>query len=298
MAMDDTTFFPGFAHRRVATSDAEIELVAGGSGPPLLLVHGYPQTKVLWRKMAPLLAGRFTLVIPDLRGYGASSKPATDTGHSVYSKRAMALDMVEVMAALGHERFLVCGHDRGARVSYRLALDHPEKVVKLAVLDIVPTLEQFERMGMSGGLGSFHWYFLAQPAPFPETLIGKDPDYFMRHMMAKWYGSPAAMEDAAMDHYLAAFRDPAVIHATCEDYRAGATIDCELDRIDRESGRRITCPLLALWGDRGMPHKRADVLDIWRLWADDARGEGLACGHFLPEEAPEATAERLVAFFA
>ena len=289
--------FEGFEKRRVATKGCEINLRAGGDGPPLLLLHGYPQTHVIWHRVAPVLAKRFTVICPDLRGYGDSGKPETDERHVAYSKRAMAQDMVEVMTALGHETFCLAGHDRGGRVAYRLALDHPDRVTKLATLDIVPTLEQFERMGMSGGMGSFHWYFLAQPAPLPETLIGNNADYFLAHMTRSWAGDPACFDSDAMAEYQRCFRDPGVIHATCEDYRAGATIDCEFDLADRKAGRRIACPMLALWGEGGRPHKRTAVLEIWRDWAADVRGEGLDCGHFLPEEAPDETAERLGRFF-
>lgn len=290
--------FEGFETRRIAAKGCEINLRIGGDGPPLLLLHGYPQTHAMWHRVAPLLASTFTVVCPDLRGYGDSAKPATDERHFPYSKRAMAQDMVEVMAALGHWRFGLAGHDRGGRVAYRFALDHPDRVGRLATLDIVPTIEQFERMGMSGGMGSFHWFFLAQPAPLPETLIGSNADYFLAHMTRSWAGSPDCFHPAAMAEYQRCFRNPDVIRATCEDYRAGATVDCELDAADRAAGRRITCPMLALWGDGGRPHKRTAVLEIWRNWATDVDGAGLPCGHFLPEEAPRETAERLAAFFA
>lgn len=272
--------------------------MVGGDGPPLLLLHGYPQTHVIWHKVAPLLAGGFTVVAPDLRGYGASGKPPSGDNAAAYAKRVMAQDQVEAMAALGFDRFHLAGHDRGGRVAYRLALDHPDRVIRLATLDIVPTLEQFERMGQTGGMGSFHWFFLAQPAPFPERMIGADPDYFARHMLETWCGTPGAFTEEAMAAYLTAFRDPETIRASCDDYRAGFGIDCDIDRADRAAGRRIDCPMLALWGSRGRPHKRDSVLEIWRLWATDVRGKGLDCGHFLPEEAPEETAHELRAFFS
>ncbi len=289
--------FEGFEERRVEGDGVPIHLRTGGSGPPVLLLHGYPQTHLIWHEVAPRLAARFTVVCPDMRGYGRSGKPANDAENRPYSKRAMAADMVRVMERLGHERFCLAGHDRGGRVAYRLALDHPERVARIAVLDIVPTLEQFERQGQRGSLDSFHWFFLAQPAPFPETMIGRDPDWFLRSMTGRWSGSDCFAE-AAMADYLAAFRDPETIRATCDDYRAGATIDCELDAADRAAGRRIAAPLLALWGAKGRPHKRDSVLETWRLWADRVEGEGLACGHFLPEEMPAETAERLEAFFS
>ncbi len=289
--------FEGFEERRVEGDGVPIHLRIGGSGPPVLLLHGYPQTHVIWHEVAPRLAARFTVVCPDMRGYGRSGKPANDAENRPYSKRAMAADMVRVMERLGHERFCLAGHDRGGRVAYRLALDHPERVARIAVLDIVPTLEQFERQGQQGSLDSFHWFFLAQPAPLPETMIGRDPDWFLKQLTGRWSGRDCFAE-AAMADYLAAFRDPETIRATCDDYRAGATIDCELDAADRAAGRRIAAPLLALWGAAGRPHKRRSVLEIWRLWADRVEGEGLACGHFLPEEMPAETAGRLEAFFS
>lgn len=290
--------FDGFETKRLSVNDTEVHLRTAGKGPPLLLVHGYPQTHIMWHKIAPQLAEEFTVVCPDLRGYGDSGKPATDERHFPYSKRAMAQDLVEVMAALGHSTFFLAGHDRGGRVSYRLTLDHPEKVAKLATLDIVPTVEQFERMGMSGSMGSFHWFFLAQPAPLPETMIGNDPDFFLRSMLSNWAGSDCAFTSEAMAEYSRCFSDPATIHSTCEDYRAGATVDCAFDAEDREAGHKITCPMLALWGDKGRPHKREAVLEVWQRWATNLKGRGIPCGHFLPEEAPNETLNALRKFFA
>ena len=289
--------FEGFEHLRVPTTEAEIAAVKKGSGPPLLLIHGYPQTKAMWHKIAPALAERFTVVATDLRGYGASSRPPAGDDHTAYSKRRMAADLVEAMKVLGFDRFAVAGHDRGGRVAYRMALDHPERVARLAVLDIVPTYEQFAAVDRQGALGSFHWYFLAQPRPFPERLIGADPEYFIRHMLGTWSGAPGHFADEALAEYIRCFKDPEVIHATCEDYRAGAFVDCQLDQADLEAGRRIGCPVLAIWGDRGRSHKRRQVLDTWRRWADDVRGEGLPCGHFLAEEAPDETRAALERFF-
>jgi haloacetate dehalogenase len=286
--------FEGFARKRIKTSGAEIALVQGGAGSPMLLLHGYPQNHVIWHKVAPRLAQDFTLVIPDLRGYGDSSKPVTDADHLPYSKRAMALDMVEVMSTLGFDRFDIVGHDRGGRVTYRLALDHPKRVRRAAVLDIIPTIEQFERADRYAARAFYHWYFLAQPAPFPETLIGKDPDYFFEHVMQSLRGSDT-FNPEAMEAYRKSFRDPEVIHSSCEDYRAGFTCDCKFDEADRAAGRKITVPLLALWGARG--RRGASLLDIWKLWATDVRGEGLDCGHFIPEEAPDALTQHLLSFF-
>ncbi len=295
--------YPGFEARTVETDGAQIFLRTGGSGPPLLLVHGYPQTHVTWYKVAPALADHFTLVIPDLRGYGQSSVPASDPDHVAYSKRAMANDMVAVMAALGYERFHLAGHDRGARVSYRLALDHPERVEKLAVLDIVTTLDTWEAMDAKAAIKTYHWPFLAQPEPLPETLIAADPVYYLDHTLASWTKALSldVFDPRALDHYRALFSQPERVHACCEDYRAGWTCDKAADETDRASGKRIVAPVLAIWGETGIP---ADVsgggpnpLDIWRNWADDVRGGSIDSGHFLAEENPEAAVKELLAFF-
>ena len=288
--------FEGFTERRIATSGAEIHAVVGGDGPPLALLHGYPQTHVMWHRVAPRLAEAFTVVAPDLRGYGRSSKPPGGEGSVNYAKRAMARDVVDVMAALGHDRFLLAGHDRGGRVAYRLALDHPERVQRLATLDIMPTLEQFERMDRRGALGAFHWFLLAQPSPLPERLIGGDPVQFLHDLLSRWSGAESPFAPEAMADYERSFRDPETVRATCDDYRAGATIDCDLDAADRDAGRRIACPMLALWGDRG-GDRRAVMMEVWERWATDVRGAAIPCGHFLPEEAPSETAAALLDFF-
>jgi haloacetate dehalogenase len=282
--------FEGFDLQTIDTGEAAIRLRKGGSGPPLLLLHGHPQSHVMWHLVAPRLAQEFTVVAPDLRGYGDSSKPATTPDHAPYSKRAMARDQVAVMARLGFERFMVAGHDRGGRVAYRLALDHPERVQKLAVLDIVPTAEAFGRTDMAFALAYFHWFFLAQPSPLPERLIAADPDlfYFRR---GEHQFTPEALAE-----YRRHVRDPATVHAMCEDYRAGATIDTALDEADRGK-RRITCPLLALWGRSGQLDRAYDVLSVWRSWAKDVHGRPLDCGHYLAEEAPDETYRELRAFF-
>jgi haloacetate dehalogenase len=283
--------FDGFHLSRIATDEAEIRVRHGGSGPPLLLLHGHPKTHAMWHAVAPRLARDFTVVAPDLRGYGRSSKPPTTADHEPYSKRAMARDQIAVMRQLGFERFLVAGHDRGGRVAYRLALDHPDAVLKLAVLDIVPTGETFRRADMAFGLGYWHWFFLAQPYPLPERLLGADPDaYYFRENRGRF--APAALAD-----YLDAIRDPATIHAMCEDYRAGATYDFQLDEADRGK-RRIACPVLALWGARNHVARWYDVLGVWRDWAHDVRGHAIDCGHYLPEEARDETCAALQAFFA
>ena len=288
--------FTDFDEHRITTSGAEIFARSGGNGPPLVLLHGYPQTHALWHRVAPPLAEQFTVVVPDLRGYGRSTKPPSGDGAINYSKRAMAQDIVELMAALGHERFGLAGHDRGGRVAYRLALDHPQRVQRLATLDIVPTLEQFEALDRRGSVASFHWFFLAQPAPLPERMIGADPLHFLHTLLGRWSGSDDAFAAEAMADYERAFSDPETVRATCDDYRAGATIDCDLDAADRDAGRRIACPMLALWGERG--RRDSGVLEVWRRWSWDVRGAGLDCGHFLPEEAPQETVAALRDFFA
>jgi haloacetate dehalogenase len=281
--------FEGFATRRIVTSGGSmIHVVIGGVGPPLLLLHGYPQTHVMWHKIAPRLAEEFTVVAPDLRGYGDSDKPDGGPDHSGYGKRTMASDQAEVMTALGFPRFALVGHDRGARVSYRMALDHADRVTQLAVLDIVPTYETWIRMNHQLGLSTYHWLFLAQPFDLPERLIGGDPEYFLSTMLSRWSGADEAITAEAMAEYRRCFSDPATIHATCEDYRAGATIDFAHDEADR-GRRKIACPMLALWGAGRRRRPGLDYLAVWREWAHDVRGAALPCGHFLPEEAPDQT---------
>jgi haloacetate dehalogenase len=282
--------FDGFALEFIDVGEVRLRVRHGGSGPPLLLLHGHPQTHVMWHQVAPLLARDFTVVAPDLRGYGDSSKPPTTADHAPYSKRAMANDQVALMQQLGFPHFAVAGHDRGGRVAYRLALDHPEAVLKLAVMDIIPTGEAFRRADMRFALGYWHWFFLAQPAPLPEELIGANPDaYYFRDR------TPFAAE--ALADYLRVVHDPATIHGMCEDYRAGATFDFALDEADR-GNRRIQSSLLALWARRGPLERWYDVLSIWRDWAADVRGRSLDCGHYLAEEAPDETAAELLRFLS
>lgn len=289
---------PGFEYRRIATSGATINVATGGRGPPLLLLHGYPQTHYLWRDVAPALAQNFTVVCADLRGYGDSSKPDGAADHSNYSKRAMATDMLEVMAALGHREFRVGGHDRGARVAYRLALDHPAAVTRLALLDIVSTRAVYENVSMALASAYFHWYFLIQPRPLPETLIGGDPDLWLDAFAFRGLSAnPAAFSDTALAEYRRCFASPEGIHATCEDYRAGATIDLAHDRDDVSAGRKIACPTLILWGARGVVGRLFRPLETWRDLVAEPAGEALDCGHFLPEERPAETLRALRAFF-
>jgi haloacetate dehalogenase len=283
--------FDGFQLELIDTAEATIRVRHGGSGPPVLLLHGHPQTHAMWHHVAPRLAEEFTVVAADLRGYGESTGPPTTADHEPYSKRAMARDQIEVMRQLGFERFSVAGHDRGARCAYRLALDHPERVLKLAVLDIVPTAEMWRRVDMEFGLVDWHWFFLAQPFDFPERLIGANPDNYYFHE-PKAFFAPEALED-----YRRCLRKPETIHACCEDYRAGATFDLEADEADR-GRRKIACPVLALWSGREELERWFDVLAVWREWAEDVRGRAVDCGHFMAEEAPEETYAELRAFFA
>ncbi len=285
--------FEGFELTMIDTGNAVIRVRHGGSGPPLLLLHGHPQTHVMWHKIAPRLARNFTVVAADLTGYGDSSKPPTTLDHAPYSKRAMARDQVAVMRHLGFEQFFVAGHDRGGRCAYRMALDHPERVRKLVVLDIIPTGEAFRRADMQFGLEFWMWFFLAQPAPLPERLIGADPDIFYLRLLAQ---ARDHMPPDALEDYLRCVRNPETIHAMCEDYRAAATLDFAYDEADRGT-RRIACPVLALWS-RDVLAEWYDVLAIWRDWADDVRGQALDCGHYLAEETPDETYAALHAFFA
>jgi haloacetate dehalogenase len=287
--------FDGFESRDIRTRETTIHAAIGGDGPPLLLLHGYPQTHVIWHKIAPRLAERFTVVATDLRGYGDSGKPRSDPEHFVYSKRATAADQVEVMASLGFDRFAVAGHDRGGRVAHRMALDHPDAVSRLAVLDIVPTHEIFATVNKAVATGYYHWFFLIQGGGLPETMIGHDPDWYLCAKLRQWGGDPSAFTPEALAEYSRCFRDPACIHASCEDYRAAASIDLVHDEADMAT--KIACPLLALWGEKGLMHRHYDVLATWRKRASDVRGRLLPCGHFLPEERPEETLAELLGFF-
>jgi haloacetate dehalogenase len=290
--------FEGFQTVDVPVEGIGIHARIGGAGPPLLLLHGYPQTHAMWHAVAPALATRHTVVLPDLRGYGDSEKPASQPDHSSYSKQTMAADMVGLMSTLGHERFAVAGHDRGARVTHRLCLDHPSRVTRAAVLDIVPTRHVFANVDRALATAYDHWFFLAEPPDLPEVLIGGAPEYFLRRKLDQWSGPGARFDEGAMAEYVRCFADPEVIRATCEDYRAGASIDLEHDDADADAHHRVTCPLLVLWGVHGYVGATYDALAIWRAYADDVRGHALDAGHFLPEEAPEQTAQALLQFLA
>ena len=289
-----TDLFPGFEERRIAVGEVELFVRIGGDGPPLLLLHGYPQTHACWHRIAPALAASHRVVIPDVRGYGASVA-GTPAGAAM-DKRTSAADQLALMAALGHDRFALVGHDRGGRIAYRLALDHPEAVDRLVVLDIVPTSETWDRMGKAEAVRAYHWGFLAQPSPLPERLFGADPDFYVDWTIRSWCADPEAIDPRAMEAYRAAFRSPEAIHFACEDYRAGATADDALDRADRDAGRRIACPLLSLWGAGPLKMGGSDLAAIWRGWAGDVSGFALPSGPFLQEEVPDAVLAALLPF--
>lgn len=287
--------FAGFQQARVTTSGTEINLVFGGEGPPLLLLHGNPLTHVMWHKIAPRLARHFTVVAPDLRGYGDSGKPDGGPDHAAYSFRAMAQDQAEVMEALGFTSFRVAGHDRGGRVAHRLTLDAPERVVKLAVLDIVPTHHLLTHISKGWATESYHWFFMAQKAPFPEKLLGADLEYYIRYKLAKKGVGLGPFTAEAMAEYIRCCT-PENIHAVCEDYRATLTIDFELDAADR--GKRfVECPLLVLWGENSHVGRHFEPIGAWREWARDIKGVALASGHYPAEQCPDETYAELLAFF-
>jgi haloacetate dehalogenase len=292
--------FPGYESRFTPTSAGRIFARAGGSGSPVLLLHGYPQSNVMWHRLAPLLHDRQTLIIPDLPGYGQSDAPEGGKDHAPYHKRAMAQAMIELMQSFGHERFAVVGHDRGGRVAYRMALDHPARVARLATLDIIPTWEMWTGINRKRAMKVFHWTFLAQPYPLPEMLIAKAPIEYLEWKMQAWNGKGenSVFDLRACDHYRAAFRQPARQHASCEDYRAGQSTDFAHDDDDQKAGRKIEAPLLALWGSSGIPAEGESPLAVWRRWATNVSGQAIPCGHFLPEEAPDETAAALKPFLA
>ena len=289
--------FNGFKISKVQTTGADINVVSGGQGPPVLLLHGNPQTHVMWHKIAAPLAGEFTVVAADLRGYGDSSKPADGENHFNYSKRAMALDQVEVMSHFGFEKFAVVGHDRGGRVGHRMALDHPDRVTKLVVIDIVPTYKLLHSVNNEVATAFYHWFFLIQPAPFPETLIANNAEFYLKYMMFRdmvHNEVPAWMGEDAFAEYLRCYRDPTALHATCGDYRAGESIDMKHD--EEDLSRKVTCPVLALWGKQEAVGKYFDVLSVWRERAANVNGKPVAGRHFLPEEAPDEVLLELQAF--
>jgi haloacetate dehalogenase len=283
-AADRGDGFDGYTQSLLAVGEVTLRVRHGGSGPPLLLLHGYPETHLMWGGVAEDLATEFTVVAPDLRGYGDSSKPPTVADHETYGKRAMAEDGVRLMRQLGFDTFDVVGHDRGGRAAYRMALDHPEVVRRLTVMDVVPTGEVWARADARLALGYWHWAFLALPEPIPETLIAPDPEFFF--FDAEFGGVIRGFRPEAVADYARCLQDPAVVHAMCEDYRAGATCDRQLDDEDRAAGRQISCPVQVLWAGRGALQSWYDTLAVWREWAPDVTGEALDCGHFLVEEKP------------
>ncbi|MEX2571959.1 MAG: alpha/beta hydrolase [Gemmatimonadota bacterium] len=288
--------FSEFRTFDVERGEVRIHGRIGGSGPPLLLLHGHPQTHVMWHRVAGPLAAHHTVVAPDLRGYGDSTKPTGLDDHSNYSKRVMADDQVAVMRDMGFDRFRVCGHDRGGRVGHRMAIDHPAAVERLAVLDIAPTLAMYEKADRAFATAYFHWFFLIQPPPLPERLIESSPADYITYTMGRRHASLDRFDPAAIAAYQASLSRPGAAHGICEDYRASNTIDLEHDRADREAGRRVGCPLLVLWAQHGAIDRFFDPLAEWRAVADDVRGQPLACGHYLPEEEPEAVVRHLLRF--
>lgn len=287
--------FEGFELSQVELPEISARVRHGGSGPPLLLLHGYPETHMMWDRVAVGLAADFTVICPDLRGYGGSTKPASSDDHETSSKRAMARDAVALMAHFGFDRFDVAGHDRGGRVAYRLALDHPAAVRRLSVLDIIPTGEAWGRADRRFALGYWHWSFLAQRHPLPETLIAADPEFFF--FSRQFGGVIRGFDPAAFADYVAAVKNPDVVHGMCEDYRAGAGYDRMLDEEDKAAGKRIACPVQVLWGAKGALAAWYDPLAIWREWAGEVRGQAVDCGHFIPEEKPAETLALLRGFF-
>jgi haloacetate dehalogenase len=285
----------GFERRRLPGDGIEVDALVGGHGPPLLLLHGYPQTRMIWKRVAPVLAERFSVVIPDLRGYGRTDKPASDDAHERYSKRAMALDQIATMRALGFEKFAIAGHDRGARAAYRLALDDPQRVTRLAILDVIPTGEVWANATAASAMRAYHWYFLAQPSPLPETLIARDPDFFLDWTLRSWAAPGFCFDAESLDDYRACFCDPESIRASCEDYRAGWGPDRAADDADR-GHTKISAPVLVLWGEQyGVA--AAKPVQTWRKWADIVHGHSVPGGHFICEEAPEHVAAALAQFF-
>lgn len=291
--------FPGFESRVIKTSEADIFARIGGDGPPLLFLHGYPQTHVMWHNLIPVFSLHYQCIVPDLRGYGASRLRNESEDIAAYSKRAMGQDFFELMSALGHEKFSILGHDRGARVAYRMALDEGARIERLALLDIMPTYDYLDKMDKDYAMKIYHWAFLAQPFPLPEHLIASDPEFYCQYTLASWTQAKdlSAFDEGALAHYSAAALDEEHIFAMCQDYRAGATLDYEHDKTDLDMGKKITCPMLALWGEGGMKSKSTSPIETWQTLAENVTGQGIQSGHFLAEENPQETIEALLPFF-
>ncbi|VTU14832.1 Fluoroacetate dehalogenase [Variovorax sp. SRS16] len=299
MTTSTLALYPGFEHRSVEVGDGiRIAAVVGGSGPPLLLLHGHPQTRAIWHRVAPVLALHHTVVAADLRGYGDSSKPAGAPDHGNYAKRVMAQDQVTLMQRLGFDRFDLLAHDRGARVAHRLAMDHPDAVARLVLLDIAPTLAMYEQTTEAFARAYWHWFFLIQPAPLPERLIAADPAAYIRDVMGRRSAGLAPFDPRALAEYQRCIALPGAAHGLCEDYRAAAGVDLEHDRADRDAGRQLQPPLLVLWGREGVVHRCFQPLDEWRRVARDVEGEALPCGHYIAEEAPDALLAKVTPFLA
>lgn len=292
------TTIPGFTRSRIAVSEVSLSVQQAGQGEPLILLHGFPQNGLCWWHVAPRLAERFHVIVADLRGYGLSDAPPDDPAHTTYSKRRMAQDIVELMQALGLASAHVLGHDRGARVAYRLALDHPGRVRRLGIIEIVPTADFWAAWSAELGLSAWHWTFLAQPAPMPERMIGADPVAWVDHLLQSWTmgKSLGVFPPEALESYRMQVRDPERVHAMCADYRAGATTDRQIDLSTRASGQRIAAPMAFLWGESGFPARTGDPLGVWRTWATTVRGNACVSGHFAMEENPRAVLDLFLPF--
>ncbi|KQR76453.1 alpha/beta hydrolase [Burkholderia sp. Leaf177] len=288
--------FDQFKDVSATVDGVKIKAITGGAGPALLLLHGHPQTHVIWHKVAPALAAHFTLVITDLRGYGDSDKPEGLPDHSNYSKRRLAQDQVDLMRSLGHETFAVLGHDRGGRVAVRLALDHPDAVTKLLTLDVAPTLAMYEKTAFDFARAYWHWFFLVRPAPFPETLINADADLYLKQTIGARSAGLKPFAPEAYAEYLRCLQLPGTAHGICEDYRASVTIDLKHDRETLAKGQKIACEFLALWGAYGVIEKCFDPVAEWKSFSDKVTGHALPCGHYIPEEAPELLIECALPF--
>jgi len=285
-----------YFERETSKGLIRIAYACSGEGPPLVLLHGFPQSKVIWERVLPALTQKFTVITPDLRGYGKSSKPKGEPNHANYSKREMAQDVVELMRHLGYESFYLVGHDRGGRVSHRLAADHPEAVKKLMVLDISPTLKMYEQTSMEFAAGYWHWFFLIQPYPIPETLIGSNPAFTIENFMGKRHPGKEIFSKENWQSYIEGCQNPDSLHGMCEDYRAASTIDLEHDRLDRQVGKKLSMPLRVLWGKHGLVNRCFDPLNDWREVAMDVSGGPVESGHYIPEEIPEELTKEILEF--